>query len=38
MLALNQKQFFDEIGVLKTKIVDKLLASTTPPNSEIDKL
>lgn len=42
MLALNQKQLFDEIDMLpidlKTKIVDKLLASITPPNSEIDKL
>lgn len=42
MLALKQEQLFDEIDILpidlKTKIVDKILASITPLNSEIDKL
>ncbi|MGE4512080.1 MAG: addiction module protein, partial [Sulfurimonadaceae bacterium] len=42
MTALKQEQLFDEIDILpidmKTKIVDKILASITPPNSEIDKL
>jgi hypothetical protein len=42
MLALRQEQLFDEIDILpidlKTKIVDKILASITPSNSEIDKL
>jgi hypothetical protein len=42
MLALNQKQLFDEIDILpidlKTKIVDKILASITPSNSSIDAL
>jgi hypothetical protein len=42
MLALKQDQLFDEIDILpidlKTKIVDKILASITPINSEIDKL
>ena len=42
MLALKQEQLFDEIDILpidlKTKIVDKILASITPSNSEIDKL
>ena len=42
MLALKQEQLFDEIDILpidlKTEIVDKILASITPLNSEIDKL
>jgi hypothetical protein len=42
MLALNQEQLFDEIDILpidlKTKIVDKILASITPSNSSIDAL
>ena len=42
MLALKQKQLFDEIDMLpidlKTKIVDKILASITPVNTSIDKL
>ncbi len=42
MLALKQKQLFDEIDILpidlKTKIVDKILASITPANSSIDAL
>jgi hypothetical protein len=42
MLALKQEQLFDEIDILpidlKTEIVDKILASITPFNSEIDKL
>ena len=42
MTALKQEQLFDEIDILpidlKTKIVDKILASITPLNSEIDKL
>lgn len=42
MLALKQEQLFDEIDILpidlKTKIVDKILASITPTNSSIDKL
>lgn len=42
MLALRQEQLFDETDILpidlKTKIVDKILASITPSNSEIDKL
>jgi len=42
MLALKQEQLFDEIDILpidlKTKIVDKILASITPPNSTIDAL
>ena len=42
MLALKQEQLFDEIDILpidlKTKIVDKILASITPPNSSIDAL
>lgn len=42
MLALKQKQLFDEIDMLpidlKTKIVDRLLASITPVNTSIDKL
>lgn len=42
MLALKQEQLFEEIDILpidlKTKIVDKILASITPLNSEIDKL
>ncbi|MBE0515037.1 addiction module protein [Sulfurimonas sp.] len=42
MTALKQEQLFDEIDILpidlKTKIVDKILASITPINSEIDKL
>ena len=40
MLALKQEQLFDEINILpidlKTKIVDKILASITPVNSSID--
>ena len=42
MLALKQEQLFDEIDILpidlKTKIVDKILASITPANSSIDAL
>jgi hypothetical protein len=42
MLALKQEQLFDEIDILpidlKTELVDKILASITPLNSEIDKL
>jgi len=42
MIALKQEELFDEIDILpidlKTKIVDKILASITPLNSEIDKL
>lgn len=42
MTALKQDELFDEIDILpidlKTEIVDKILASITPPNSEIDKL
>ncbi len=42
MLALRQEQLFDEIDILpidlKTKIVDKILASITPTNSLIDAL
>ena len=42
MLALKQKQLFDEIDILpidlKTKIVDKILASITPSNTIIDSL
>ena len=40
MLALKQEQLFEEINILpidlKTKIVDKILASITPSNSSID--
>ena len=42
MLALKQEQLFDEIDILpidlKTKIVDKILASITPANSSMDEL
>jgi hypothetical protein len=42
MIALKQEQLFDEIDILpidlKTKIVDKILASITPVNSSIDAL
>ena len=42
MTALKQDELFNEIDILpidlKTKIVDKILASITPLNSEIDKL
>ena len=42
MLALKQEQLFEEIDILpidlKTKIVDKILASITPTNSAIDSL
>jgi len=42
MTALKQEQLFDEIDMLpidlKTKMVDKILASITPLNSEMDKL
>ncbi|MCX6051138.1 MAG: hypothetical protein NTZ60_01380 [Campylobacterales bacterium] len=42
MLALRQEQLFDEIDILpidlKTKIVDKILASITPSNTLIDEL
>ena len=42
MLALKQEQLFDEIDILpidlKTKIIDKILASITPVNSSIDAL
>ena len=42
MLALKQKQLFDEIDILpidlKTEIVYKILASITPVNTSIDAL
>ncbi|PHS37164.1 MAG: hypothetical protein COB07_11470 [Sulfurovum sp.] len=42
MLALKQEELFNEIDLLpidmKTKIVDKILASITPLNSSIDAL
>jgi hypothetical protein len=42
MTALKQDELFNEIDILpidlKTKIVDKILASITPLNSDIDKL
>jgi hypothetical protein len=42
MLALKQEQLFDEIDILpidlKTKIVDKILASITPINTSVDAL
>jgi len=42
MTALKQDALFNEIDILpidlKTEIVDKILASITPLNSEIDKL
>jgi len=42
MLALKQEQLFEEIDILpidlKTKIVDKILASITPSNITIDSL
>lgn len=42
MLALKQEQLFKEIDILpidlKTKIVDKILASITPLNTTIDFL
>ena len=42
MLALKQEELFDEIDILpidlKTKIVDKILASITPADSSIDAL
>ncbi len=42
MLVLKQEQLFDEIDILpidlKTKIVDKILASITPVNTSIDEL
>ncbi len=42
MLALKQEELFNEIDILpidlKTKIVDKILASITPSNTSIDKL
>ena len=42
MTALKQDELFDEIDILpidlKTKIVDKILASITPLNDEIDQL
>ncbi len=40
MLALKQEELFNEIDILpidlKTKIVDKILASITPLNTSID--
>jgi len=42
MLALKQKQLFEEIDILpidlKTKIVDKILANITPSNAAMDSL
>ena len=42
MLALKQKELFDQIDILpidlKTKIVDKILSSITPIDSSIDAL
>jgi len=42
MLALKQEQLFEEIDILpidlKTKIVDRILASITPSNDTIDSL
>jgi hypothetical protein len=42
MTALKQDELFNEIDILpidlKTDLVDKILASITSPNNEIDKL
>ncbi len=42
MLALKQKELFDEIDILpidlKTKLVDKILSSITPIDNSIDAL
>jgi len=42
MLALKQDKLFEEIELLpidlKTKLIDKILASITPINSSIDAL
>ncbi|OHE09469.1 MAG: hypothetical protein A2513_04925 [Sulfurimonas sp. RIFOXYD12_FULL_33_39] len=42
MTALKQDELFEEIDILpidlKTKIVEKILTSITPLNSDIDKL
>lgn len=42
MLAIKEEQLFDEIDILpidiKTKIVDKILASIAPINSSVDEL
>jgi len=42
MLALKQEELLNEIDILpidlKTKIVDKILASITPPNAKLDSL
>ncbi len=42
MLTLKQEQLFEEIDILpielKTKIVDKIFASITPLNKDIDAL
>jgi len=42
MVALQEKQLFDEIDILpidiKTKIVDKILHSISPINQSIDDL
>ena len=42
MLALKQKELFDEIDILpidlKTKLIDKILSSITPIDSSIDAL
>ncbi len=42
MVALQQKQLFDEIDILpidlKTKIVDKILNSISPVNKSMDDL
>ncbi len=42
MTALKQDELFEEIDILpidlKAKIVDKILTSITPLNSEIDRL
>ncbi len=42
MFALKEEQLFDEIDTLpidiKTRIVDKILASITPADKSIDKL
>lgn len=42
MIAVQQKQLFDEIDILpidlKTQIVDKILSSISPVNKSIDDL
>ena len=42
MIALKQKQLFEEVDILpidlKTKLVDRLLSSINPMDKEIDNL